>query len=268
LQISPAITVTPPPSGALGERIVGSLQKYFEELGYGFGYVVWIPWFVGHFAPRRLTPLRSSLLLFLALGTFHSMLIIWLEFTAGYLAHRHVMPIIVICAPAAGAGIELLGRMVGALTRHADWSPRFAFTIALILVAVAVPFATREINAVATPVVVAADWVRNVAQPGQTVLANSHYPRFYASLEGPIFGIDATDLNASLRDLRPDFVVLDVDSRLYAPPDADDLGTQYAPAFETRGAGERAWHHVVVYRRIRPNPADSGLRSAGHTGRR
>jgi 4-amino-4-deoxy-L-arabinose transferase-like glycosyltransferase len=250
LKISPAIAITAAPTGSLASRFPGALTKYFEELGYGFGYVVWFPWFVGHFGPYRLKPLPSSLWLLLGLGLLHSALIIWLEMTAGYLAHRHVMPIIAISTPAAAAGVELLGRGFGALVRRSEWSPQWAFTISLVLVAIAVPFGTRPINSVATPVVEASDWIRQQSTPGQSVLANSIYPRFYSQLDGPLFGIEVTDLNAALRDLRPDFVLLDVDSRTYTAPESDGLGVCYRHAFATRGQGERAWHHVVVFRRV------------------
>lgn len=265
LHIPPAVAISPPPSGGILARIPGALKKYFEELGYGFGYVVWIPWFAGHFAPYRLRPLRSSLLLLLGLGLLHSALVIWLEITAGYLAHRHVMPIIAIATPAAAAGVELFGRGFGALVRRSAWAPQWALTISLVLVAIATPFGTRPINAVATPVVEASDWIRRQSSPGQTLLANSAYPRFYSRLNGPLLGIDVTDLNAALRDLRPDFVLLDVDSRLYAAPQDDDLGAGYQPVLTTRGEGERAWHQVVVFRRI---DATSPLSRASDARRR
>lgn len=259
LHISPGIAITAPPTGSIASRVPGAIKKYFEELAYGFGYVVWIPWAVGHFAPYRLRPLRSSLVLLLGLGLLHSALIIWLEITAGYLAHRHVMPIIAIATPAAAAGIELLGRGFGVVVRRSDWSPQWAFTIALVLVAIALPFATRPINVVATPLVEASDWVRFHSTPGQSILANSIYPRFYSRLDGPLYGIEVTDLNAALRDLRPDFVLLDVDSRAFAPPGDHDLGPCYEPALRTHGEGPRAWHQVVVFRRLTsvagPTPA-------------
>lgn len=260
------ISVTPAPSGNWSARIADALRKYVIELGYGFGYVVWIPWVIGHFAPGRLPPLRSSLLLLGSLGLLHSMLLVWLALMAGYLGHRHVMPIIVVALPAAAAGIELLGRYCGAIARRPHWAPHLTFTISLVLLAIAIPFNTRPNNTVAAPVVQASEWIRAAASPGQSLLANSRYSHFYAELEGPILGIHALDLAETVRDQRPDFVLVDVDSRAFAPP--QDLGLEYRPAFEARGDGNRTWHRVVVFRRVNAFHGDSGILSAGEPGLR
>ncbi len=267
-EVAPAIAVTPAPSGDWSNRLTGALKKYIVELCYGFGYVVWIPWVIGHFAPGRLPPLRSSLLLLGSLGLLHSMLLIWLALMAGYLGHRHVMPIIVVALPAAAAGIELLGRLAGKLAKRPQWAPHLAYATSMMLVAIAIPFNTRPNNSVAAPVVEASAWVRTASTAGQTLLANSRYSHFYAELDGPILGIDAVDLGGTLRDQRPDFVLLDVDSRAFAPPEAVSLGAEYRPAFETRGDGDRSWHRVVVFRRVTLRRGDSGIRSAGEPGLR
>jgi hypothetical protein len=261
------VAVTPPPSGTIASRLPGGLEKYFVELGYGFGYVVWIPWFFGHIGPYRLQPQRYSLILLASLGCLHSLLVIWLVVTAGYMGHRHVMPIIGVALPTAAAGIEVFGRWLGAAIHRAEWSPPLAFTTALILVAVAVPFGTREINAVATPVVEGSEWIAARAVPGQTVIANSPYPRFYSQLSGPIYGVEVTDLDAALQTQKPEFVLLDIDARAFPIPDGDDLGAGYERTFETAGEGKRSWHRVVVYRRRAPAlRAANGTSPSGNNG--
>jgi len=263
VRVAPAIVVSPPPSGSWSSRLVDALEKYFVELGYGFGYVMWIPWGFGTFAGSRPTPQGSSLRLLASLALFHSLLLIWLAMTAGYLGHRHVMPIIAVAIPATAAGIEWFGQRLGQLLHRPEYSPQFSFATMLTLVAIALPFSTRPNNSVAAPVVEAADWVRDASSEGQTLLANSRYPHLYAELDGPIFGIDVTDLDHGLRTLRPDFVLLDVDTRRYAPPRPEELGPDYAPAFAAQGAGERAWHRVLVYRRTSPREPAPQLQASG-----
>ncbi len=267
VQVASAIEVTPAPSGDWSPRIIAAVKKYFVELGYGFGYVVWIPWAFGHFAPGRKRPLSSSLGLLASLAMLHSVLLIWLALMAGYLGHRHVMPIVGVAFPAAAAGIEWLGRRGGEFVRRPHWAPQCALAISLILVAIAIPFSIRPINSVASPIVTAADWIRTESSSRQTLLANSRYPRLYAELNGPIFGVDVTDLGGALQTVQPDFVLLDVDSRAFTPPRAWELGAAYEPAFETRGEGNRTWHRVLVFRRVSP-PNAPQLRAAGPNGLR
>jgi 4-amino-4-deoxy-L-arabinose transferase-like glycosyltransferase len=95
------------PSKFMGVVAFG-LFELARELAQGFYYLAIIPLAAGTFAPRPHRPSRSTGLFHILLMSGHAALLMLLYLTAGYISHRHVMPLIALMLPTAAAGAAWL----------------------------------------------------------------------------------------------------------------------------------------------------------------
>jgi len=284
-----------PETGVLAEPIIGpalpderarphsmlgvlknAIVELAQELGQGFYYLLLIPLAVGRFAPGR----RSWNLVCGRLATVvlcaHIVLLLLLYHVAGYISHRHVIPLVALLLPLTGSGLlwiaERLTAVAAALLSLASprsrwlriakrmaslvpWLARPRVAMGLVAVVVAAGLLPKTVNRryhAYEPVVQAARWVRSHSQSGDSVLATSGYVRFYAERFGTVLGPDTPNL-ASGFAVAPNsvpwtFLVLEVNDRKLSRERLSLLDAAYEQVFDLAVHPRKTWLRVLVYR--------------------
>lgn len=259
----------PPPGATLPDEFhrpdnfAGVLALGFVELGrelaQGFYYLALIPLAVGTFARSRRRPTRPVVLLHILLMNGQGILLLLLYLTAGYVSHRHIIPLVAMMLPTAATGTIWLAEEASRRFRFAG-SPQRALAVAVCIFYIGlVPKCMRPLHGVYVPVLEAAKWVKAHATAGDTVLATSGYIRFYTELPGILVGPEAPNLPMALTFLPNQnwsFIVLEIDDRSF---DRQALGgsvAQYEPVFELAAHPRKPWAKIVVFQaRERVSPS-------------
>jgi hypothetical protein len=251
----------PPPGGTLPDEFrrpgtfLGTLAlglfELARELAQGFYYLALIPLAAGTFAPARPQPNRSVVLLHVLLMNGHAALLLLLYLTAGYISHRHVLPLVALMLPTAAAGTICLADEASRRIRFAG-SPRRALAIAVCIFYVGlVPKCLRPLHEVYLPLLQAAQCVKSQAKPGDSVLSTSGYVRFYTDLPGILVGCEAPNLPIGLA-LAPgqpwSFIVLEVDDRSFDRRTLCGATGQYEQLLELPAHPRKPWAKVLVFR--------------------
>ncbi|MGH7137285.1 MAG: hypothetical protein ACREHD_16200, partial [Pirellulales bacterium] len=252
------------PSKLIGVVALG-LVELGRELAQGFYYLALIPLAAGTFLPGRPKPARPLVLLHVLLMNGHGALLMLLYLTAGYISHRHVIPLVALMLPTAAAGAVTLA---DAASRHLAiaGSPRRALAIAVgIFYLGLVPKCLTPLQAVYLPVYQAAKWVKSQSQPGDSVLSTSGYVRFYTNLPGILVGSEAPNLPIAFH-FAPNkewtFLVLEIDGRTFDRQALCGSAGGYDEVFEVAAHPRKPWAKVAVFRRrTSEHASDSPLAS-------
>ena len=255
---APEVAATPPtvsappvaaPRANLVSRLCVALAKYVEEVGYGFRYLLLVPLACGHWAIGQIRPRASAYAWVWALALFHTALLLWLHYSAGYIGHRHVIPLVALGMPFVATGACYLGQWAARRwNRRACWTAGIAG--AAVAAVVCLPAAVRPLNYASRPVVQAAVWVDHHRGTSSRVLANSLYVGFYARMPGEVLGVQWPDLQTAMSAAAQyDFVVMEIDARRFRPPDEQLRTLGYATVQRFSGGPDRPWHQVRIYRR-------------------
>jgi hypothetical protein len=251
----------PPPGATLPDEfdhpptLVGTLAMgLFElarELAQGFYYLALIPLAAGTFPRSRPRPNSSVVLLHVLLMNGQAALLLLLYLTAGYISHRHVLPLVALMLPTAAAGTVWLADQASRRIRFAG-SPRRALAIAVCLFYVGlVPKCLKPLHEVYLPILQAAEWVKSQAKPGDSVLSTSGYVRFYSDLPGILVGCEAPNLDIGLAfsaDKPWSFIVLEVDERSFDRQRLCGSTGQYEQVLELPAHSRKPWAKVLVFR--------------------
>lgn len=223
---------------AAGERHADELERphgFWRTLAFGlyqFGregcegtmYFLLVPLAAGHFAPGRPRPRPAAFWFLVVLAAWHFTLLISLYFMAGYISHRHIMPLLAIGMPCTAAGTVWLAERLAAWGQKLFGSPRtdtharwLLPALVSIMLAAMLPKCLAPGYLTHRSVVAAARWIGRHARPGAAVLATSSYVGYYSGLPSLLLGVEAPDLESALHaSPRPegwDYVVLEVDRR-------------------------------------------------------
>ncbi|HQU42289.1 MAG TPA: glycosyltransferase family 39 protein, partial [Pirellulales bacterium] len=253
--------------------VVGlAIFELARELAQGFYYLALIPLAVGTFAPRRPKPNRRAAVMHVLLMNGHAALLLLLYLTAGYISHRHILPLVALMLPTAAAGAVCLAEAASQRLSFVG-SPRRALAVVVFLFYVGlVPKCLKPLHTVYAPIYEAAECVKREARPGDSVLASSSYVRFYAGLPGIVVGSEAPNLPIGMyfapgKKQWP-FLVLEVDDRTF---DRDALcgpSGQYDQILELPAHPRRPWAKVVVLharqQRLGRRVGPASLRAPAH----
>ncbi len=286
-----AIASVEPTAGILGEpRPGGTLPDEFarpttlagvfalglvelgRELAQGLCYLGLIPLTIGSFAPARPRRQPGLASLHVALVSVQAGLLLLLYLVAGYISHRHVIPLVALLLPGVAAGMIVLAARLALRVPKLGPPRRVAMAVAAIWVVCMAPKCLRPLNAVHTPLVEAAQWVRGHARAGDAVLATSSYVRFYADMPGILVGPEAPNLPVGMHfapssGLWP-FIVLEVDERTFDRGQLVGPNGGYQQTLELAAHRRKPWAKVLVFAlRDRGNglPASSSPRAAKHS---
>lgn len=203
---------------ALVLKLVGKgLGSFVNSFCQGLKFV-FIPFYLlGNLAllRRRHESLHIAFLALLGLTHFAALMGVFL--LSGYIAHRHLLPVIGLTMPLVGLGLATAGEYLAA---RLPSQPKYAVWAMLAVVSVAVlPYTLRATNREFLPVIAASRWVQEHAAPGTGVVSNSPYVAFYGGLPVTYLSSDAPTLHDALAraasDARFDYVVLHVGAHDY-----------------------------------------------------
>lgn len=245
------------PSKLLGVVALGVVEL-FRELAQGFYYLALIPLAVGTFWPGRPQPARPVALLHILLMNGHAALLMLLYLTAGYISHRHLIPLIALMLPTMAAGALM---MVGYASRWlpALGPPRRAVAAAVMVFYLGLlPKCLVPLQAAYLPVYQAALWVKSQAKAGDSVLSTSGYVRFYTDLPGILVGSEAPNLPTAFY-FAPNktwsYIVLEIDERSFDRQSLCHSAGGYEQVMELAAHPRKSWAKVAVFRARRDDAA-------------
>jgi hypothetical protein len=266
---TPGILAEPRPGGTLPDefrrpsKLVGvvvlGLVELGRELAQGFYYLALVPLAAGAFAPGRQKPAQPMALLHILLMNGHVALLMLLYLTAGYISHRHVIPLVALMLPTAAAGTVWLADVAARRLAMAG-SPRRALAIAVgIFYLGLVPKCFPPLQGAYLPVFKAAQWVKHQAKSGDSVLSTSGYVRFYTELPGILVGSEAPNLPIALY-FAPNkvwsFIVLEVDERTFDRQALCGSSGTYDEVMSLAAHPRKPWAKIVVFRARTSNRDD------------
>jgi hypothetical protein len=235
----PAAAPPAPPeprySAALVLSVVGAaLAAFINSICQGFKFVFIPLYLVGLVGLTWRRPPAIQIAFLSLLGAAHIVILLAVYVFSGYIAHRHVIPLIGLAMPFAALGIF----------QSASWAARWfhaprAYCAAALLAiscAIVLPYTLRRLNREFLPVIEATRWVQSRAEGGSGVVCNSPYVGFYGRLPVTTLGPNAPTLDAALAQApggaRCDYVVLHVGAHAYQPEWIDQLERSFRPVLE------------------------------------
>ncbi len=234
---------TPPPTpqplrrysvSLIARLAAGGLAGLIECLCYGLRFVFIPFYFVGQWEMvRRRTPKRVIAFLW-ALALLHMAILLWVYFVSGYIASRHVLPLVGLAMPFVALGVLYVEEKVMSV-----WplpAPRIAVATLAVSSLVVLPYAVRAYNREFVPVIEATRWIQSRAAPGSGIVCNSPYVGYYGTLPTTILGPGALSVEAALAQGNPgvryDYVVLHVGAHGYRPEWMAQIEQRYRPVRE------------------------------------
>jgi hypothetical protein len=240
------------PASRLGAFAVGCCELG-KEVGQGFYYLLLIPLGAWVFAPTRLRADVAASRMTTVLIFCHMGMLVLLFMTAGYVSHRHVMPLIGMMLPATAAGTIWLSERLAAYVPPLH-PPRRALTAVMLVILLGLlPKSVRPLHGVYSSLVEAACWIKEHGHPGDSVLATSGYVRFYSEMQGLLLGPEAPNLPIGLvlaPESRPwSYIVLEVDERTFDRAQLCNPEAGYEQVLAIPAHPRRTWSKVLVFSR-------------------
>lgn len=237
--------------------LAAGLFQFGREGCEGLMYFLLVPLATGHFAPGRPRPRRAPFWFLVVLAAWHFALLILLYFLAGYISHRHMMPLIAIGMPCTAAGTVWLAERLPAWGRrlfglpctdkHAPW---LLHVLVSIMLAAMLPKCLEPGYLTHRSVVAAARWIGRHARPGAAVLTTSSYIGYYSGLPSLLLGVEVPDLETALRASPApdgwDYIVLEVDRRHFGKSAKLFQLLGYRHLFSLPAHPRYPWLQVVV----------------------
>ncbi len=213
-----------------------AFSAFINSICQGFKFV-FIPFYLLGTAAlvwRRLPGIQVAFLS--VLGVTHIAVLMGLDVLSGYIAHRHVIPLVALAMPFAALGLWQASSWAARLLRT---RPVVCLAAALgICCAIVMPYTLRQLNREFLPVIEATRWIQSRAEPGSGIVCNSPYVGFYGTLPVAELGPAAPTLDAALAaapaGAQYDYAVLHVGAHAYRPEWVGQLERSYRPVLELR----------------------------------
>jgi hypothetical protein len=211
-------------------RLLGkAFEAFIVSICQGFKFVFIPLYLIGQVVWCRRTSQGMQLALLALLAATHFVVLIAVFMLSGYIAHRHVLPVIGLAMPATALGVMWVGEFAA---RRIKAPPVYVVPILLAICCVSVlPYTVRAVNREFLPVLAATQWVQSRAEPGSGIVCNSPYVEFYGTLpvaylspESPTFAEALAKANA---EAQYDYVVLHVNAHDYRPEWLTQLEPRY-----------------------------------------
>jgi 4-amino-4-deoxy-L-arabinose transferase-like glycosyltransferase len=213
----------------LGSLIVLALVAFINSICQGFKFVFIPLYLLGDVALAWRRPAPIQIALIAILGGVHIAILMGVHVFSGYIAHRHVIPLVGLAMPFVALGIFQSSVWVAPLMKT-----RPAYVTAATLAvcsAIVLPYTLRRLNREFLPVIEATRWVQSRAPAGSGIVCNSPYVSFYGTLPVAELCPAAPTLDEALakapRGAHYDYVVLHVNAHAYQPRWIDELSRSY-----------------------------------------
>lgn len=211
-------------------RLLGkAFEAFIISICQGFKFVFVPLYLIGQVAWSRRESQGLHIALLALLAMTHFVVLMAVFMLSGYIAHRHVLPMVGLAMPATALGILCVGEFTA---RRLKAPPAYVVPMLLAACCISVlPYTVRAVNREFLPVLAATEWVQSRAEPGSGIVCNSPYVEFYGKLpvaylspESPTFAEALARANA---DAQYDYVVLHVNAHDYRPEWLAQLEPRY-----------------------------------------
>jgi hypothetical protein len=217
-------------AAALALRVFGkAVAALVNSLCQGLKFV-FIPFFlIGQIGVIRRQQAGLQMAFLALLAATHIIVLLAVYVNSGYIAHRHVLPLVALAMPCTGLGILYTGEWAAARLRIESAKTTLA-SLALGCLIV-LPYSLRPFSREFVPVIAATRWVQARAEPGSGIICNSPYVGYYGSLPVTYLTSEAPTLADALAKAtvaaRYDYVVLHVNAHDYHPEWIDQIERQF-----------------------------------------
>jgi hypothetical protein len=225
-----------------------ALAALVNSLCQGFKFV-FIPFYIfGNVALVWRRPAGIQIVFLALLGATHIAVLTALHVFSGYIAHRHVIPLVGLAMPFVGLGVVETGTW---LARRLRASPAIC-TAAIVAAscAIVLPYTLRRLNREFLPVIEATRWIEARAEPDSGIVCNSPYVGFYGTHPIALLGPKAWTLDEALAEApaaRYDFAVIHVGAHEYRPEWLDELKASYHLVLELPGSHASKAQRILVF---------------------
>lgn len=228
-----------------------AIEAFINSISQGLKFVFIPAYLLSTVALAWRRPPGIQIAFVALLGTLHIAILIALHVHAGYIAHRHVIPLVGLAAPFVALGTWQISEWMAKRLRVG--SARVLPAVVAVCCLAVLPYTLRQLNREFVPVIEATRWVESRAGDNSGIVCNSPYVPFYAQLPVAELGPTAPTLAAALArtsdPARFDFAVLHVGAHAYRDQWWDQLAEAYQPVMElpvANASGRPA--KVVVFR--------------------
>lgn len=209
--------------------IGGAISAFINSICQGFKFVFIPLYLLGDVALAWHRPRGIQIGLLSLLGATHIFMLMCLHGLSGYIAHRHVIPLVGLAMPFVALGVVQLGTWAALVLKTRPVYGTLA-TLA-ISCSIVMPYTLRRLNREFVPVIEATRWIQSRARPGSGIVCNSPYVGFYGTLPVAMLDPKAPTLDEALArapaGAQYDYVVLHVGAHAYQPEWVDQLARVY-----------------------------------------
>jgi hypothetical protein len=221
-----------PAKAALAWKPLGkAAMAFLNSAVQGFKWVFIPLYLIGHIELFRRNPDWLRLGFIWMLGAVHFGILITVHLLSGYIAHRHLLPLIALAMPCTALGIIFVGEFV---SRRLGTRPALAtLATAGLCATIVLPYTLRPFSREFVPVIEATRWVEANAAPASGIVTNSPYVGFYGKLPVAVLGHTTTSIDEALTaadaGAHYDYVVLHVGAYDYRPEWLAQVERNYRP---------------------------------------
>jgi hypothetical protein len=246
-----------------------AVAVFVASMCQGFKWIFLPLYLVGNIELVRRKPQWAPIVLVALLGVVHILVLLAVFMNSGYIAHRHVLPLVGLAMPFTALGIVYAAEK---LSRFRFVSPHYAMLAIVGLASLWVlPYTMTPFSREFIPVIDATRWVDTHAASGEGVISNSPYVAFYAQIPAAYLGNESPTLDDAMSKAplpaRFDFVVLHVNAHAYRPEWLKMIEASYRPVAEFSDAyspAKRPRKVVVFESKDRPAQLGSSMARTAH----
>jgi hypothetical protein len=196
-----------------------AISAFINSVCQGFKFIFSPLYLVGMVTLVRRRAFTFTIVFVSLLAGLHILLLLGLHVSAGYIAHRHLLPLVGLAMPFTALGIVVVGERLARRTKargaYAAWATLGVCT------AVVLPYTLRPFCREFVPVIEATRWVEAHAEPSAGIVCNSPYVGFYGTLPTAELGPQSPTLDEAVAKAavaaRYDYVILHVGGHAYRP---------------------------------------------------
>ncbi len=231
---APAVDDDPDYSPELVSSLIAlAFAAFINSICQGLKFV-FIPFYLlGDVALFWRRPAGVQIAFQACLGVTHILILMAVYVFSGYIAHRHMIPLVGLAMPFAALGLYQTCAVLG---RWVHIPPRYlAVSTFVVCCAIVLPYTVRRLNQEFVPVIEATSWVKSRLAPGGGIVCNSPYVGFYGRTPVAELKPLSPTLGEALMkapDARYDYVVLHVNAHDYRPEWIEQLAPYYQPVRE------------------------------------
>jgi len=204
-------------------------SAFINSICQGFKFIFIPFYFIGQIECARRRPQWLQIGMLSMLGATHFCVLLAVFMLSGYIAHRHVLPMVAIAMPVAALGILYVGDRAAARWRLSG--ERVSATILAICCVAILPYTVRALNLEFIPVMAATSWVDQHTDAKTGVVCNSPYVSFYGHRAVAYLSHEAPSLTLALakadQSTRYEYVVLHVNAHEFQPEWIEQIEERY-----------------------------------------